>query len=107
MTVRGVGVDDLGTNSRVNWLRLSPGSAEAYAFATVLIVCASVIRWGLGLVSDGVLVKGCSALKSWAMRLAKRAGMKKAKVALARKLAVIMHRMLVDGKPFNSAAAEA
>jgi transposase len=52
-------------------------------------------------------VKGCSALKSWAMRLAKRAGMKKAKVALARKLAVTMHRMLVDGKPFNSAAAAA
>ena len=52
-------------------------------------------------------VKGCSALKSWAMRLAKRAGMKKAKVALARKLAVIMHHMLVDGKPFNSATAAA
>jgi transposase len=52
-------------------------------------------------------VKGCSALKSCAMRRAKRAGMKKAKVALARKLAVIMHRMLVDGKPFNSAAAAA
>ena len=51
-------------------------------------------------------VKG-SALKSWAMRLAKRAGMAKAKVALARKLAVIMHRMLVDGKPFNPAAAAA
>ena len=33
------------------------------------------------------------ALKSWAMRLAKRAGMKKAKVALARKLAVLLHRM--------------
>jgi transposase len=52
-------------------------------------------------------VKGCPALKSWAMRLAKRAGMQKAKVALARKLAVIMHRMLVEGKPFNSAAAAA
>lgn len=50
-------------------------------------------------------VKGCSALKSWAMRIAKRAGMSKAKVALARKLAVIMHRMLVDGKPFNPVAA--
>ena len=34
-------------------------------------------------------VKGCSPLKSWAMRIAKRAGMHKAKVALARKLAVI------------------
>jgi transposase len=45
-------------------------------------------------------VKG-SALKSWAMKLAKRVGMEKAKVALARKLAVIMHRMLVDGTPFD------
>ena len=48
-------------------------------------------------------VKGCSALKGWATRIARRAGMSKAKVALARKLAVIMHRMLVDGKPFNAA----
>jgi transposase len=49
-------------------------------------------------------LKGCSALKSWAMRIARRAGMSKAKVALARRLAVIMHRMLADGKPFNAAA---
>jgi transposase len=52
-------------------------------------------------------VKGCSELKSWAMRIARRAGMSKAKVALARKLAVIMHRMLVDGTPFNSTAKRA
>jgi transposase len=44
-------------------------------------------------------VKGCG-LKSWAMKLARRAGMKKAKVALARKLAVILHRMWVDGTSF-------
>ena len=50
-------------------------------------------------------LKGCSALKSWAMRIAKRAGMNKAKVALARRLAVIMHRMLVDETEFNAAAA--
>ena len=49
-------------------------------------------------------VKGCSELKSWAMRIARRAGMRKAKVALARKLAVILHRMLADAKPFNPAA---
>jgi len=48
-------------------------------------------------------VKGCPGLKSWAMKLAKRAGMKKAKVALARKLAVIMHRMLADGTTFANA----
>jgi transposase len=51
-------------------------------------------------------IKG-SALKRWAARLAKRAGMQKAKVALARKLAVIMHRMLVDGTTFDFAAAAA
>jgi transposase len=50
-------------------------------------------------------VKGCAALKSWAMRIARRAGMRKAKVALARKLAVIMHRMLADAKAFNPTAA--
>jgi transposase len=44
-------------------------------------------------------VKG-SGLKSWAMKLARRDGMKKAKVALARKLAVILHRMWVDGTSF-------
>jgi transposase len=48
-------------------------------------------------------LKGCTALKSWAMKIARRAGMNKAKVALARKLAVIMHRMLVDGTTFHSA----
>jgi transposase len=51
-------------------------------------------------------VKG-GALKSWGARLARRAGMKKAKVALARRLAVILHRMLADAKPFNLAAAAA
>ena len=52
-------------------------------------------------------VKGCSQLKSWAIRIKRRAGMNKAKVALARRLAVIMHRMLADGTPFNAAAAAA
>ena len=47
-------------------------------------------------------VKG-SALKSWGLSIAKRRGMAKAKVALARKLAVVMHRMLVDAKSFDHA----
>jgi transposase len=50
-------------------------------------------------------IKGCTDLKSWAMRIAKRAGMNKAKVALARKLAVIMHRMLADGTTFTTQPA--
>ena len=47
-------------------------------------------------------VKG-STLKSWAQGVAKRAGMKKAKVALARKLAVVMHQLLKTGKAFSLA----
>ena len=35
------------------------------------------------------------------MRLAKRNGLRKAKVAVARKLAVILHRMWVDETEFN------
>src|SRR5438132_568620 len=51
-------------------------------------------------------VKG-STLKSWWMRLAASTGMRKATVALARKLAVVLHRMLADGTGFlaNKAAA--
>ena len=46
-----------------------------------------------------------SDLKSWALGVAKRAGMKKAKVALARKLAVVLHRMLADGTTFMASPA--
>jgi transposase len=42
-----------------------------------------------------------SALKRWALDVAKRRGMKRAKVALARKLAVVLHRMWVDGTNFR------
>ena len=47
------------------------------------------------------------ALKSWAMKLSRRAGMKKAKVALARKLAVIWRRMWRDETAFDAAKASA
>lgn len=46
-------------------------------------------------------VKAATRLKSWAMRIARRAGLRKAKVALARKLAVVLHRMLADAQPFD------
>jgi len=43
----------------------------------------------------------CSWLKAWAIQIARRRGMKKAIVALARRLAVIMHRIWVDGTEFR------
>ena len=48
-----------------------------------------------------------SWLKAWAMQIARRRGMKKAIVALARRLAVIMHRIWVDGTTFRWTREEA
>ena len=45
-------------------------------------------------------VKKPSALQEWGLRIAKRSGMKKARVAVARKLSVIMHQMLLTGECF-------
>ena len=49
--------------------------------------------------------RGWCALKSWAVRLAKRRGLGKAKVALARKLAVVLHRMWTAGEDYRLKAA--
>jgi transposase len=48
--------------------------------------------------------RGWCALKAWAVRLAKRRGLGKAKVALARKLAVVLHRMWLSHEPYRIAA---
>jgi transposase len=42
-----------------------------------------------------------SALKRWGLGVARRRGLKRAKVALARKLACVLHRMWVDGSAFR------
>jgi transposase len=42
-----------------------------------------------------------SALRAWGMRVAKRRGLARARVAVARKLAVILHRMWSDGSEFR------
>ena len=45
--------------------------------------------------------KRWSPLAEWGQRLAKRIGLKKAKVAIARKLAVILHCIWCDGTEFD------
>jgi transposase len=42
-----------------------------------------------------------STLRAWGMNIAKRRGMARARVAVARKLAVILHRMWSDGSEFR------
>jgi transposase len=55
---------------------------RSYLFEAAGVLLTRVPKW--------------SALKAWGMRLAKRNGLRKAKVAVARKLAVILHRMWID-----------
>ena len=50
-------------------------------------------------------VKRWFPLKAWAMQVAKRRGAKRAKVALARRLAIIMHRMWIDDTDFQATPA--
>src|ERR671930_913399 len=60
---------------------------RSYLFEAAGVLLTRVPKW--------------SALKAWGMRLAKRNGLRKATVAVARKLAVILHRMWIDRTEFN------
>jgi transposase len=60
------------------------------------------VRRRLGVAANAMITRGrWSALKAWAMRLAKARGKRRAKVALARRLAVTMHAMWRSGEPFR------
>jgi len=48
--------------------------------------------------------RGDSDLRTWGLKLQERVGFKRAAVAVARKLAVMMHAMLRDGTPFVQTA---
>lgn len=50
-------------------------------------------------------VKQPSSLQTWGLQIAKRSGLKKARIAVARKLSIIMHRMLLTGELFCFNAA--
>jgi transposase len=60
---------------------------RAYLFEAATTLLTRVEKW--------------SALKAWGLRIAKRSGMKKAAVAVARKMAVIMHRVWSTGETFR------
>ena len=63
----------------------------------------AMVRTALYEAANSILCRGTrfSALKRWALGVAVRRGAKKAKVALARKIGVILHRMWVDGTSFR------
>ena len=78
-------------------------SGEVDRTGRISKVCAAAVRAALYEAANILLTRAArwSSLKAWAMRVATRQGMKKAKVALARKLAVVLHRMWLDGTQFR------
>ena len=77
-----------GATSTWLWTELNERGlpVRSYLFEAANVLLTRVSRW--------------SALKAWGMRIAKRKSLSKARVAVARKLAVILHRMWVDGAEF-------
>jgi transposase len=73
--------------------RTGDALVRSYLYEAACVLLARVKRW--------------SALKAWGVKLARKAGMKKAAVAVARKLAVMMHRMLCTGEVFRWSEKEA
>jgi transposase len=63
------------------------GLLRSYLYEAANVLLTRVAKW--------------SALKAWGMRIAKRRSLSKARVAVARKLATILHRMWINGTEFS------
>jgi transposase len=67
--------------------RAGDASVRVALFEAAHVLLTRVVKW--------------SKLKAWAVAVAKRRGAKRAKVALARKIGVILHRMWIDSADFR------
>jgi transposase len=67
------------------------------------------VRSALYVAAHALVVRSAkwSSLKVWGLRLAKTRGHRRAVIAVARKLAVILHKMWVDGTDFQYGSTEA
>ncbi|WP_420392893.1 IS110 family transposase [Acuticoccus sp.] len=88
MTPRRYQSGEIDRSGRIS--RIGDPAVRAVLFEAASALLTRVTRW--------------SALKAWGTRLAGRAGLKTAKVAVARKIAVILHRMWLDGTEFRWSA---
>jgi transposase len=78
-------------------------SGETDRSGTITKTGDALMRHALYEAATSMLVHATkpSALRSWALAVAKRRGLQKARVALARRLAVVLHRMWRDGSVFQ------
>jgi transposase len=91
MTARGYASGETDWTGRIS--KCGDTMLRSYLYEAANVLLTRVAKW--------------SALKAWGLRLAKRNGLRKAKVAVARKLAVILHRMWMDGADFRWSSQEA
>ncbi len=84
LTPRRYASGEIGWSGRIS--KCGDGMVRTYLFEAAGVLLTRVPHW-------------CK-LKAWGHRLWKRIGFKKAKIAVARKLAVILHRMWRDGTDF-------
>jgi transposase len=91
LTPRRHASGEVDWNGRIS--KCGDAMVRSYLFEAAGVLLTRVPRW-------------CK-LKTWGHRLWKRIGFKKAKVAVARKLAVILHRMWRDGTDFMWSSKEA
>jgi transposase len=81
-----------GKTDRVGRItKVGDGETRTALFEAANVILRPTTRW--------------SAMKAWAMRIADRQGAGRAKVALARRMAVILHRMWIDKTDFRWTAA--
>lgn len=85
LTPRRYQSGEVDHNGRIS--KCGDSLVRAYLFEAAVTLLTRVNKW--------------SALKSWGLRLARRSGMRKAVVAVARKLAVTMHAMWTTGEVFR------
>ena len=91
MTPRRHASGEVDWSGRIS--KCGDGMVRTYLFEAAGVLLTRVSQW-------------CK-LKAWGHRLWKRIGFKKAKIAVARKLAVILHRMWRDGTDFQWSSKEA
>ena len=90
LTTRRYASGEIDRTGRIS--KCGDAMLRSYLYEAANVLLTRVAKW--------------SALKAWGMRVAKRSSLAKAKVAVARKLAVILHRMWVNGTEFNWSAKE-
>jgi len=84
LTPRRHASGEIDWNGRIS--KCGEAMVRSYLFEAAGVLLTRVPRW--------------CRLKAWGLRLSKRVGFKKAKIAVARKLAVILHRMWQDETDF-------